>query len=1337
MAQGTGLPLDKVGGEVVQGPGALQSTDPGAAAWGRIAGAGEKLESIGFNQLTMAEYQRAVGSEIDSDNKDAEAKAKIMSTLPKDQWAGAFQEYSAGRMENADSRDALNMRRKHGQTVNQLRLTAAAETAADNERIYKEDISKGFTRVGSDLEGIAGAGKMGTKEWDDKLAELQGIGKSAEIARLHSPQEISNMIEDVKTNAMGQVAIRSAETVYANEGYDAAVKHLQENIRDNDELKMSTAKRFATYGKGLAALRQLKLADAGGRKEVVDGVNDLVAQMETGVSLIPGVYENTLAAARKVGALPSVNKLIIAKTNADYRMQTAGMTLQQQAAFASGAVAQKAQAIVGPNYVPTLAQARQPFAGELQNDALRRRLIAYVAAEAGHKDTESQLAFIESSMNRANARGDTLDSTLPATGRVTPQGRYFPKETHANVRGGVSQQDYERYSGLVDIVLGGSNVAKYATGNASLTTGFGYGRGANDPYFLKTRSGERYGPENNSKDLSWISQMRAAEGGASAIPFTPGTQPGATPAPFVQDPSARATLIPGVPVVPGAVAQPRGAAGPTGDQPGLIEPGNIDLAKRPVVTMPDGKIATVRSMSFNEDGKEVLIPTISDDGKVLSEKEAIANYKETGKHLGKFKTSDEATEYAKKLSAAQGAYYAKPAAGTGAQPATGPAASPAVSAPSSPAAVANNVSANPDAAHAGRVGLAVQQAFVKDVKANWGAGADYKKQMERMDPSVTPEFIAALRQAGAMAALTGDTKFQKDIEEAVLTFNAKRGLKTIPLASDQLAAIDELGQQIKDHGGTSMSSADVTDALVKQVQKDTKLATDDPVTFFKQNTPGAQIDPLNYSNPAALQRGIQQRIFAAEATATEKQLPRGNPFMEKERDELAGVISGPDRKAAAQAITALNSLSPEMVGAVMKGGANNPVRAAILGAAVGSDPIAMTAANQFLDKQYREDPNGFEGKFGDKAYDNLQRWQGWKDSYSAPEISERFQKAMDPAQQKVDHEVLKQVNETELKSVDVGFVVGKMGGWFKSGAPQDFYGIRAADGQQSARMVSEYKANYTNLRRDGVPADKAEKLAADKLGLKYGYSDVDGKIMAYPPDKYFGEVDGSRSYISKQLNDAIDQYGLKGLRPEAALIARAQRDQPYELHALVADARTETELPTFDNPHRRPSYNVVLLNRKTGDYELMKREDGNDRFTFDEEAARQESIARINRDPFQAIREMEGTAGGDNRGQFLTPQQASPTQMTPEFEKAVTADLKQQFPDESDEQIAQRVQAVAASSNTEQMGKVAQDFVPGAAEFGVNADAFADAIASHAPSRNVEVRKSSPRTPPTKPTARR
>ena len=95
--------------------------------------------------------------------------------------------------------------------------------------------------------------------------------------------------------------------------------------------------------------------------------------------------------------------------------------------------------------------------------------------------------------------------------------------------------------------------------------------------------------------------------------------------------------------------------------------GNIDLSNRPQVTNPDGSISTVRSKSFNIDGKEVLLPTISPDGKNLTNQEAIDLYKSTGQNLGVFNTIEEANKAAQDIHNQQARQIAQPQVQTPAQ----------------------------------------------------------------------------------------------------------------------------------------------------------------------------------------------------------------------------------------------------------------------------------------------------------------------------------------------------------------------------------------------------------------------------------------------------------------------------------------------------------------------------------------------------------------------------------------------------------------------------------------------------------------------------------------------
>jgi uncharacterized membrane protein YgaE (UPF0421/DUF939 family) len=81
--------------------------------------------------------------------------------------------------------------------------------------------------------------------------------------------------------------------------------------------------------------------------------------------------------------------------------------------------------------------------------------------------------------------------------------------------------------------------------------------------------------------------------------------------------------------------------------------GNINMLNRPRVVNADGSISTVRSISIEESitygGSKgtihILIPTVHDDGYIMTNDAAIKYYKKTGRHLGIFNTKKDINRY--------------------------------------------------------------------------------------------------------------------------------------------------------------------------------------------------------------------------------------------------------------------------------------------------------------------------------------------------------------------------------------------------------------------------------------------------------------------------------------------------------------------------------------------------------------------------------------------------------------------------------------------------------------------------------------------------------------------
>jgi hypothetical protein len=108
-----------------------------------------------------------------------------------------------------------------------------------------------------------------------------------------------------------------------------------------------------------------------------------------------------------------------------------------------------------------LANNRGAFVKEMDsNPDLKRILMQSVYAEVGNQSPRMQQVYLESVMNRALSRKQSLYQAITDPG-------YYPKET-LNQLGADKPAAPTDFTPAINTVLGGSNVAKFATGNQGI-----------------------------------------------------------------------------------------------------------------------------------------------------------------------------------------------------------------------------------------------------------------------------------------------------------------------------------------------------------------------------------------------------------------------------------------------------------------------------------------------------------------------------------------------------------------------------------------------------------------------------------------------------------------------------------------------------------------------------------------------------------------------------------------------------------------------------------------------------------------------------------------------------
>jgi hypothetical protein len=375
------------------------------------------------------------------------------------------------------------------------------------------------------LDNLSSSAKAETvKTMQDSLKTgkpLSGEAVDKMIGMVGESVRDAKQLQDIRTflanGGKGASGLDPARTAWCAATVNAALQ--QSGIKGSGSF---VATSFLGWGQGVKPLDIQKgdvLVQARGHRQGQTGGHALMAagvpyQRKDGTWMVPAVAGNASHGVRKYD-VPLSSVQARRATDADYTDEARTAGLAPGGKPGPG----------GKDLDPKDMMPQQPQQQAVRGDT-QERLYALAKAEVGGDPKATQM-FMETVRNRAAARGQSID-------KVMNEG-YYP-DSIRRINSGqvrVSANEKAMMDKAWDEVQKGSNLANYATGNASgkVNTGRAWGGGAPGSWGnMATANRERFVGEE--KDRKWIEKARSTQQSLAMNPNVLKPGPGGTVLPM-------------------------------------------------------------------------------------------------------------------------------------------------------------------------------------------------------------------------------------------------------------------------------------------------------------------------------------------------------------------------------------------------------------------------------------------------------------------------------------------------------------------------------------------------------------------------------------------------------------------------------------------------------------------------------------------------------------------------------------------------------------------------------------------------------------------------------------